>query len=403
MSRTIRILMKLRTGIPTLDAILEGGFEKECNIALVGGIDNDYILLAHQLISSFLSQGSRVLLVELRQDPSSLVRWLKQYGINYEGYIKEGQLKILDGFTNLYSPSSVSGPDILPNPLDLGITTAIIRDNVSREMYDIVVFDDVTSLYALQTDYRAYIRVIVRLINSIRKLGASSLVAVNSDVLSIKDLSMVLMPFEYLIEVKENVIRIKRSFSFISVPGIPYVKTSKGIVPTGDVLKDANTLRESLTVENEGTIKLGMARVQIVSESSERSLIEYVYQFLGAEKGREFLYGWGRYELERVNVTPIKGSIKELKALLEDMFEVTKTTGGGNLRIVEITENTIVIEGKDLFPKFEKFPYPVHIHYAGSMAKLLEKATGDKWIGDEVECESQSDERCVFVLKRIQE
>lgn len=131
--------MKLKTGIPALDRILGGGFEKGCNIALVGGMDNDHILLTHQLTNAFLSSGKKVLLVELRQDPASLIKWLSQYNINYEEYLEDGDLKILDGFSNLYSPASISGPDVLPNPLDLGITTAIIRDNVSKEKYDILV------------------------------------------------------------------------------------------------------------------------------------------------------------------------------------------------------------------------------------------------------------------------
>ncbi|BAA30219.1 ATPase domain-containing protein [Pyrococcus horikoshii] len=392
--------MKLKTGIPALDRILGGGFEKGCNIALVGGMDNDHILLTHQLTNAFLSSGKKVLLVELRQDPASLIKWLSQYNINYEEYLEDGDLKILDGFSNLYSPASISGPDVLPNPLDLGITTAIIRDNVSKEKYDILVFDDITSLYALQTDYKAYVRVIVRLTNSIRKLGASSLVAINSDVLSIQDLSMILMPFEYLIEIREGMIRFKRSFSFINVPGVPYVKTNKGIIPIEDVLKDAVSIRDSLVLTSDGVLKLGEGRVQLIGETSERSLIEFVYRFLGPEKGREFLYGWGRHEVEHLEIPKIE-SVEEIKEILEEAFEVTRSTGGGILRIVEATKDIIIVEGKNLFPHIRNFPYPAHVHYAGYMAKLLEKATGERWEGEEIKCESQTNDKCIFILRRV--
>ncbi|CAB50023.1 ATPase domain-containing protein [Pyrococcus abyssi] len=393
--------MKLKTNISTLDRALGGGFEKGCNIALVGGMDNDHIIFAHQLIEAFLSQGEKILLVELRQDPMSLVKWLNKHEINYEDYIKSGHLKILDGFSNLYSPTNVVGPNVLPNPMDLGITSAIIRDNVSKEPYDIVVFDDITTLYSLQTDYKAYIRVMIRLINSLKKFGVSTIIGVNADAFPIQDLSMILMPFEYLLEVKNGVIKINRSFSFIRVNEFQYIKTNKGILPIEDVLKSTDHIRESLILTKDGKLMIGGERIQLISEQSERSLIEFVYQFLGSKEGKEFLYNWGRYEIRDVDFSRKITTTEEIREILESMFETTKLMGGGILKIVEIDEDIIIVEGKNLFPKFENFPYPAHPHYAGSMSKLLEKATGELWEGEEIKCEAQGSDKCVFVLRRV--
>ncbi|AFK22740.1 V4R domain-containing protein [Pyrococcus sp. ST04] len=397
--------MPLRSNITVLDQILGGGFEKGHNIALVGGIDNDYVLLLHQLVMSFLNQGLKVLLIEFRQDVSTLVKWLASYGIDYSKYIEKGKLKILDGFSNLYSPTHVSGTNILPNPMDLSITTAIIRDSVVKEAYDFVVIDDLSSLYALQTDQKAYVRIIVRLINSIKRMGASSLVGINSDVLTIQDLSMMLIPFEYLFEIKDSQIRIIRSLRplMINQRTIPYLRTKTGIIPMEDAFKNIEHVKGALVLDKNGVLLMGNVRVQIIEEYSESALIEFIYNFLGPEKGREFLYNWGKYEVGRLQIerSLFEGLSQEeaMKKILEDSFEFTKATGGGELKIVEITKDRVVIEGKNLFPGLRSFPYPVHMNYAGAFAGLLEKITGKTWKGEEIQCEGQGHRKCVFLLR----
>ncbi|MFA4662557.1 V4R domain-containing protein [Pyrococcus kukulkanii] len=399
--------MKVSSGLETLDQILGGGFEKTHNIAIVGSIDNDHVLLLHQLVMSFLSQGYKVLLIEFRQDVNSLVKWLESYGINYNKSIKEGKLKILDGFSNLYSPTHIAGTNILPNPMDLSITTAIIRDSVVKDAYDFVVIDDLTSLYTLQTEQKAYIRVVVRLVNSIKRFGASTLASLNSDVLSTQDLSMLLIPFEYVLETKNETITIRRSFLPLKInqTSIPYIRSNIGIIPAQDAFKSVDRVKEALILDNTGALIMGGVRVQIVEEYSEAALIEFIYQFLGLEHGREFLYRWGKYEMTNlpINQDVIKNlpKIEAIKRILEDSFEFTKATGGGILRILDISEDRIVIEGKNLFPGLRNFPYPAHLNYVGALTRLVEKLTGEIWEGEEVECESQGHKRCLFVIKRL--
>ncbi|ASJ16780.1 hypothetical protein A3L04_06675 [Thermococcus chitonophagus] len=398
--------MKVRSGLKTLDQILGDGFEKTHNIAIVGGIDNDHVLLLHQLVMSFLSQGHKVLLIEFRQDVNSLLKWLKSYRIDYDKYVESGMLKILDGFSNLYSPTHVTGANVLPNPMDLSITTAIIRDSVVKEEYDFVVIDDLTSLYTLQTDQKAYIRIVVRLANSIKRFGASTLASLNSDVLSPQDLSMLLIPFEYVLETKNENIIIRRSFLPLKVNQtvIPYIRTNKGIIPSQDAFKSIDKVRESLVLDNTGALMMGGVRVQIIEEYSESALIEFIYQFLGPEEGKEFLYRWGKYEMMNVPIdSELMSYSKEeaIKKVLDDSFEFTKATGGGLMKLIDISEDRIVIEGKNLFPGLRNFPYPAHLNYVGALTKLIEKLTGEIWEGDEIECESQGHSRCLFVIKRL--
>lgn len=393
--------MSIVTSIQALDRILGGGIKENCNIALVGSIDNDYVLLMHQIVNSILSQGKKVLLVEFREDPNSLLEWLKDYGIDYAQYMERKQLRILDGFTNVYSQTQVSKPDILPNPLDLSITSAIIRDAVSKEKYDFVVLDDITTLYPLQPDPRGYIRVTIRLVNSLKSRGASVIGGINKDVLPIQDLTMILIPFEYVVEVMNGIIRVKRSYSPLTTPieEINYVKSKKGIVDVESAFNNVYQMRDSITLKEDGSLMLGNLRVQIIDEFSEASLIKFVYMYLGPEKGKEFLYKWGKFESKELKLP--KSSKEKARQILEDMFTTTKITGGGILNFVSFEDDIIVIEGKNLFPRLKNFPYPAHVNYAGSIAGIVEKLLGGEWKGDEISCESQGHEKCLFVIRKV--
>lgn len=76
------------------------------------------------------------------------MEWLNEYGIDYSQSIESKKLRILDGYPNIYSKVTISDTDVLPNPLDLPITTAIIKDILIKGKYNFLVIDDLSVLYA---------------------------------------------------------------------------------------------------------------------------------------------------------------------------------------------------------------------------------------------------------------
>ncbi|ASJ07261.1 V4R domain-containing protein [Thermococcus pacificus] len=384
-----------------LDEILGGGIREGLNVALIGSFDEDNLLLMHQMAYNLLKSGHRILVAEFRQAPDVLKEWLSYYGIKYDDYIENGRLKILDGFTNLYSSQPVRGEGIIPNPRDLGITAGIIQNELTSGNYDVLIIDDLTVLYALHSDKDAYIRVIIRFINSIKKLGRQVFAGINSEVTEKGDLAKLLLPFEYVIEVANGRIKPLRSYYPLRLPAghIPYRKTENGLESTWDSYLSLQELKNSLYLDDEGNLWSGSDKVQIINEESEASLIEFVYHYLGPGEGRKFLYLWGRYEFRGVGEA-YKNIHESLRAVLEDIAASTETSGGGRLEIVQLEDDLVVLRGRNLFPRIKGFKHPAHVNYAGEIAQLLEEYTGEKWEGDETRCQAMGHNYCEFVFRR---
>lgn len=391
----------LSLGLRELDEMLGGGVEEGSSVAFIGSIEYDNIILMHQAVLEALKDGKKVLLVNFRQPPQTLLRELRNYGIDYEPYL-DGPLTLMDGYSNLYGTGGQGGKNVIPNPLDLGITTAIIKDILQKENYDILAIDDVTSQYTLQSNPKTYIKAVVRLINSVKFFGKASFVAVNTEVFEKPDLAAVLIPFDYVIEVARGIIKVKRSFQPLRVvePKVPYIRTQRGICSMKEHHQSIEGIKAQLKAGKNGTLWLGNDRVQIVDEETERSLIETIYGFLGPEKGKGLLYTWGKKQFIGYGEYARKYEA-DLKKSLEDIFKFTLASGGGRLELVELSDSVVVVRGTSLFPGGEGYPHPIHAHYAGALAQFLTEFTGERWEGEETKCEAMGARYCEFVLRKV--
>ncbi|WP_297549224.1 V4R domain-containing protein [Thermococcus sp.] len=394
----------LSLGVKQLDEILGGGVEEGSSVAFVGSIEYDNVILMHQAVFEALTSGRKVLLVDFRQPIKTLLKELKNHGIDYEPFLNES-LTIFDGYSNLYGQTVQSGKNVLPNPLDLGITTAIIKEELQKGNYDILVVDDVTSQYTLQSNPKSYIKAIVRLTNSVKSLGKATFVALCADVFDKSSLATILIPFDYVIEVSREVVEIKRSPKPLRViePRFSYIRTNKGISLKKELYQSLEGLKAQLQAGENGTIwikDLKAHRVQIREEETERSLIETVYDFLGFEKGKELLYVWGKKQFIGYGEYSKRHST-DIEEALEDLFKFTMASGGGKLELVELSESTVIIKGTNLFPGGKGYPYPLHPNYTGSFAQFLTEFTGKHWEGEETKCEAMGAEHCEFVLRKV--
>lgn len=391
----------IETGIRRLDEILGGGLFPGSSTAFLGSVERDNIIFMHQIVQNLLRKGYRVLLVEFRQPMEVLTAEFKHYGIQYDEFTSSGRLLILDGFSNLYGPTSKQGPNVIPNPLDLGITSAIIRDTVIKGKYDLLVIDDLTSQYALQSDKKLYIRAIIKLINSIKNAGISVFGAVLGDVFEKSELAMSLLPWDYIFEVSNGFISIKRTIQPIRVPfaRMPYVKSDDGIQLAWESYEDLETIKRNLTLDEEGNLWFEGERIQLIGEESEASLMEFAYRYLGPKEGKRFLYLWGRYEFRGVGKA-YRNFHRSLRDALDYFSKATKASGGGILEPIELRDDFIVIRGKNLFPLKKGSQYPLHVNYAGEIAQLISEFTGEEWEGDEVKCQVTGAEYCEFVFRK---
>ncbi|MEA1993488.1 MAG: ATPase domain-containing protein [Euryarchaeota archaeon] len=89
---------KIKTGIPGLDEILEGGIPRKTNVLIVGGTGTGKTILCSQFlykgVEEYNQNGIFVTLEERAQD---LRREMASFGWDFAKYEKEGRLALIDG------------------------------------------------------------------------------------------------------------------------------------------------------------------------------------------------------------------------------------------------------------------------------------------------------------------
>jgi len=160
--------------------------------------------------------------------------------------------------------------------------------------------------------------------------------------------------------------------------------------------KDFNIYKH--LVFEDGLLYYFNIRSEINDEFSEKALYETIFELLPSHMIEEFFKRWAEKYLSNVK----QPSNLPLEDIVKNMINGTREIGGGKLTAKSITENKIIIEGTDLFPKkIDNYKGPIHYLYLYTMIEILKRSTGDKWIGKEVTCENIGHNKCTFVLERV--
>lgn len=391
----------INTEIRILNSILRGGVREGNSIMFSGSFNDDHRILMHQFIFALLKQDYRVLLVEFKQNPKSLLKWLKEYKIDYNKFIEKEQLKIIDGHTNLYAKTQVVGKEVLSNPMDLPITTAILRRELTSKGYNFLVMDDLSILYAVLPSKDEFFKITVRFINSLLLEGIATITSFIEKLASPTEFSLLTLPFGYVISIEDDKVRIKKAPHPIGpVDYFKYIKTDEGIKSYEEHYESLEKIKESLYLDDEGILWNGNQRVQVIDEESEAKLIESLFEYYGSQSAKKFMYFWGREEFlgrGKLYLQIYRSLDKVLKRIIHD----TKVTGGGTLEIGHIEEDIIIIRAKNLFPRIPNFGEQIHLHDVGGLTQIIEEVIGGKWEGDEVKCEAKGDSYCEFIIKRV--
>lgn len=118
--------VKLSTGIPGLDKMLNGGILKNDVLLISGTTGTGKTTFGLHFIDEGLKKGERSLIISLEERPSKLVRNAKTFGLDFEHYIEQNILEIL------YVPPILFNPD----EEALIITDKIKNNNIKRILFD---------------------------------------------------------------------------------------------------------------------------------------------------------------------------------------------------------------------------------------------------------------------------
>lgn len=127
---------KVTTGIPGLDSLIEGGFEKKSSNVIVGGAGSGKTIFAVQFLIDGMKRGEKCLYVTFEEKKEQFYSHIKEFGWDLKDFENKGLFTFLE-----YTPIKVK------TMLDEGggaIESTILREKISR-----IAIDSITSFILL--------------------------------------------------------------------------------------------------------------------------------------------------------------------------------------------------------------------------------------------------------------
>jgi circadian clock protein KaiC len=151
---------RLSTGVPKLDALMDGGIPDGSSLLLAGPSGSGKSIIASQFVAEGLRQGEPAVVAIFEELPAEFIRRAAQFAIDFETPQKDGKLEV-----------------IYIRPLDLSVdeTVHAIVDAVKRIGAKRVVIDSMVGFeMALAPDFRHEFREsLYRMIGALTRLGVT--------------------------------------------------------------------------------------------------------------------------------------------------------------------------------------------------------------------------------------
>ncbi len=138
---------RVKTGIPGLDELLNGGIPKRNVVLLSGGPGTGKSIFGQQYLYYGLQNGEPGVLVALEEHPVQIRRHMAAFGWDVRKYEEEGMFAIVDAFTGGYGEAAKRERYVVRSVDDVAELIDVLKEAIRDVKAQRVVIDSVSTLY----------------------------------------------------------------------------------------------------------------------------------------------------------------------------------------------------------------------------------------------------------------
>ncbi len=166
-------MKKLKTGIPGMDEILNGGIPERNIVLIAGGPGTGKSIFSQQFIYSGLEMNEGGVYVALEEHPVQIRKNMDSFNWKVEKFESAGMFAIIDAFTGGIGSSAEREKYIVKDPDDIREMVDVLKRAIKETSAKRVVIDSVTTLYLTKPTIAR--KVVFQLKKVIAGLGCTAL------------------------------------------------------------------------------------------------------------------------------------------------------------------------------------------------------------------------------------
>jgi len=120
------MVLRVTTGMPPLDSLMEGGFPKGSSILLTGGTGTGKTIFCLQYLWEGLQKGEPCVFLSLEEEPEDIKEDARQFGWDMEKFEKKGLFRIM-----FHDPFETDVSTVLVNQIEYLKAKRLVIDSIS--------------------------------------------------------------------------------------------------------------------------------------------------------------------------------------------------------------------------------------------------------------------------------
>ncbi len=141
------VVERVKSGIPGLDELLNGGIPKRNIVLISGGPGTGKTIFSQQYLFYGLSLGEPGVLVTLEEHPVQVRRYMAEFGWDVRKYEDEGLFAIVDAFTGGIGEAAKRERYVVKSVDDIGEFVDVVKQALKDLKAQRAVIDSVSTLY----------------------------------------------------------------------------------------------------------------------------------------------------------------------------------------------------------------------------------------------------------------